>query len=287
MTRDVIDHNHSMKLKGEQRALLFLFLVNTCTIGSPVSRRDLGGVVGGLLEPSVHSPTTTPVPNIIKQVHGISTTASTLYVANGPTGSRESTESRVASSITEALRENTPATTATTTTTTALAEFRPTTSTGTTSLPMPTSSAVDYSGYAQDASHMSPGEATEWKVIGITVLCITIVGAVMLAVFFSDTLIKLFKDVCLGGNRKRLKCGEENLVPDWQMRNWEYKLADEEGHRYPTVSASLQSMTEKKQTAEVAGKSPMVTPPAASYLPELDPHPLDPLARRPSCKYLN
>ncbi|KAF8634877.1 hypothetical protein AX15_000631 [Amanita polypyramis BW_CC] len=273
-----------MKLKGGQHALLLLFFINACSIASPVSRRDLGGIVGGLLDPNVHEPTTTPVSNVIKQGHGLSTAASTSYVANESTRSHESAESHATSSITETLRESIP----TATFTADLGSISPT---STTSSSMPISSTAGHSGYAQDASHMPPGEATEWKVIGITVLSITIVGGIMLGILFSDTLTKLFKDVCLGGNRKRLKCGEENLVPDWQTRSWEYILADEEGHRYPTVSASLQSMVERVQGAgqftQVTGKSPMVAPPAASYLPELDPHPLDPLLRRPSCKHLN
>lgn len=244
----------------------------------PLSRRDLGGVFGGLLGPGGQGAVTIPPESSAsKQEHGLSATASTIYANGEATKVRETTESRVTSILAPTINEIA----------TSSENSWPSTWSGSSAsiiAPWPTPSPANY---AQDASHMPAGEETEWKVIGITVFCITVIGAMMLATFFSDTLIKAFKDVCLCGNRKRKKCGEENLVPDWQMRSWEYKLADEEGHRYPTVSSSLQSMAEKSQSKMQLAVSPMVAPPEASYLPELDPHPLDPLLRRPSCKQLN
>ena len=256
-----------MKLRGGLPA----FFLITSIAASPVSQRDLGDVFGGLLGPGGHGATTIPLePSNSRLGHGLATTASTMYAADEPTKVRETTGSPVTSILaTPTIQEIA----------TSSENFSPVSSASIRSWPTPSAPR-----YAQDASHMPPGEATEWKVIGITVFCITIIGAMMLATFFSDTLIKVFMDVCLGGNRKRKKLGEENMVPDWQMRSWEVKLADEEGHRYPTVSSSLQSMAERRQSkTQPLAVSPMVVPPAASYLPELDPHPLDPLLRRPSC----
>lgn len=259
-----------MKYKGGLPAFLLLFALITSIAASPVSRRELGGVFGDLLGPGGHGATTVPLESSNSRPgHGLSATASTTYATSEPTKVRETKGSPVTSILAPTIQE----------TATSSENFSPGNSGSIRSWPTP-----GVPRYAQDASHMPPGEATEWKVIGITVFCITIIGAIMLATFFSDTLIKVFMDVCLCGNKKRKKLGEENLVPDWQMRSWEFKLADEEGHRYPTVSSSLQSMAErslcKMQPLEVP---PMVVPPAASYLPELDPHPLDPLLRRPSC----
>ena len=255
-----------MKLKG---GLPVLFLITTIA-ASPVLQRDLGGVFGDLLGPGGHGATTIPLePSNSRPGHGLAATASTTSAAGGPTKVRETAGSPVTSILAPTIQEIA----------TSSELFSSGSSASIRSWPTPSSPR-----YAQDASHMPPGEATEWKVIGITVFCITIIGAMMLATFFSDTLVKVFMDVCLCGNKKRKKLGEENLVPDWQMRSWEFKLADEEGHRYPTVSSSLQSMAERRQSnMQPLEVSPMVVPPAASYLPELDPHPLDPLLRRPSC----
>ena len=264
-----------MKFKGELPVLFLSFFLITSVTTRPLSRRDLGGVFGGLLEPGEQGAVT--VPSASRQEHGLSVaTASTIYANGESTKVHETTENRVTSILAPAVNEIA---------TSSENSWSSTWSSNSASVitPWPTPRPT---GYAQNASHMPPGEETEWKVIGITVFCITIIGAMMLATFFSDTLIKAFKDVCLCGGRKGKKCGEENLVPDWQMRSWEYKLADEEGHRYPTVSSSLQSMAEKSQSKMQLAVSPMVAPPEASYLPELDPHPLDPLLRRPSCKQL-
>jgi hypothetical protein len=268
-----------MKFKDGLPALFLSFFLITSVTTRPLSRRDLGGVFGGLLEPGEQGAVTIPPgSSASKQEHGLSAATATTIYANGElTKVHETTASSVTSILAPTINE--------------IATFSgnswPSTwssSSAGTITPWPTQGPTSY---AQNASHMPPGEETEWKVIGITVFCITIIGAMMLATFFSDTLIKAFKDVCLCGNRKRKKRGEENLVPDWQMRSWEYKLADEEGHRYPTVSSSLQSMAEKSKSEMQLAVSPMVAPPEASYLPELDPHPLDPLLRRPSCKQLN
>jgi len=42
-----------------------------------------------------------------------------------------------------------------------------------------------------------------------------------------------------------MKHGGEELVPDWEKRSWEFRLASEDGHRYPTMS-SLESIAKEK-----------------------------------------
>ncbi|KAM6498675.1 hypothetical protein JOM56_006623 [Amanita muscaria] len=277
-----------MKLKRGPQAIFLSLLVVACT-AVPAMRRDLGGVIGGLLDPDVHSPSITPMPNTAKQTHAVLTTTSTSSLAG------ETTKGHATTRTAESTSMEATVTSSTLDTTTAMTEANGS-STPTSSWPTKTSNNMDH--IAQDASHMSPEEATEWKVIGITVLGITVIGSIMLAALFSDTWIKLVKDVILGGNMKQKKDGDEELVPDWKRRSWEYMLADEEGHRYPTVSVSLQSLAEKAEkgtgsqatqtmttTTTLDAATPMVPPPAPSYIPELDPHPMEPLFRRPSLKY--
>ncbi|PFH52249.1 hypothetical protein AMATHDRAFT_2255 [Amanita thiersii Skay4041] len=271
-----------MRIEASLFVLPFIFVVYATAI--PISKRGLADIFNTLVpQPSVHELAPTPTSHTVvtdQQAHntGITpTTASitTLLMETGKTYTSTQTH------VTTGTEQQT------------WGASWPTGSTSTTSFNTWKASATgvgETGGYAQDASHMPPGEATEWKVIGITVLCITFVGSIMLAAFFSDTWIGLVKDVCLGGNRRKQRMGEENLVPDWEKRTWEYKLADEEGHRYPSVSASLQSMAKAQHTGQpssLAGGSPTVTVPPSSYLADFDPHPLDPLFRRPSCRDMN
>jgi len=36
------------------------------------------------------------------------------------------------------------------------------------------------------------------------------------------------------------------MLPDWEKRSWEFRLASEDGHRYPTI-ASLESIAKEKE----------------------------------------
>lgn len=42
-----------------------------------------------------------------------------------------------------------------------------------------------------------------------------------------------------------MKHAGEELIPDWEKRSWEFRLASEDGHRYPTMS-SLESIAKEK-----------------------------------------
>ncbi|KAF9469836.1 hypothetical protein BDZ94DRAFT_1243378 [Collybia nuda] len=139
-------------------------------------------------------------------------------------------------------------------------------------------------GSPPEAPSMPPAEATEWKVIGLVVICITFVATVILSVVFFDSWWGFLRDLVLG---KRHKDGVEDMVPDWDKRSWEFRLANEDGHRYPTIT-SLDDITEKDSSEGLTDQSiaPHLRTPQPTYLPNHDPHPLDPLARRPSTRPL-
>ncbi|KAJ7269433.1 hypothetical protein B0H12DRAFT_1095814 [Mycena haematopus] len=147
-------------------------------------------------------------------------------------------------------------------------------------------SATITPGDTKEASS-SPEEATKWKVIGIAAVSIGLIAGVMLSIVFFDSWWGFL--LALAGKKK--KGGTEDLVLDWANRDWEMKIASEDGHRYPTL-ASLESMKKKQ---DLTGTSPLMSPtdvrhphnlvptrPPSLYLPAVDPHPLEPLFRRPS-----
>ncbi|KJA28400.1 hypothetical protein HYPSUDRAFT_33771 [Hypholoma sublateritium FD-334 SS-4] len=56
------------------------------------------------------------------------------------------------------------------------------------------------------------------------------------------------------GNTSSRGLAGETLVPDWEKRSWEFRLANEDGHRYPTI-ASLESIVKEKEGADEPGWS--------------------------------
>lgn len=106
-------------------------------------------------------------------------------------------------------------------------------------LSMPTSSPG-----LPEAPPTSPEEATQWKVIGIGIITVGLIATVILSIIFFDAWWNFLCDLFCGCGKKRRKPqGEENMIPDWETRDWEFKLANEDGHRYPTMS-SLADITE-------------------------------------------
>ncbi|KAF9486589.1 hypothetical protein BDN70DRAFT_870187 [Pholiota conissans] len=129
---------------------------------------------------------------------------------------------------------------------------------------MATFSSTPYNtGYASEAPATPPGELTEWKVIGIAVITITFIGTVILAVAFFDSWWGFVCDSFCGRRRKAgEKIGGETLVPDWEKASWEFRLANEDGHRYPTIP-SLESMVREKEQVKalwVRGDPDLKTP---------------------------
>ncbi|KDR85729.1 hypothetical protein GALMADRAFT_234788 [Galerina marginata CBS 339.88] len=111
------------------------------------------------------------------------------------------------------------------------------------------SASVD-PGYISDASHTPPGELTEWKVIGIAVITITFIATAVLSVTFFDQWWGFVRAAVCGRRAgKGMGGGKglfgETMVPDWKKRSWEFRLASEDGHRYPTMS-SLESIVKEK-----------------------------------------
>ena len=65
--------------------------------------------------------------------------------------------------------------------------------------------------------------ADVWRVVGIAVIAVGVVGTTILAVVFFDQWWSFLCDVC-GRRKKRWKSGKEELVPDWERRSWEFKV---------------------------------------------------------------
>ncbi|KAJ7109920.1 hypothetical protein C8R44DRAFT_800910 [Mycena epipterygia] len=158
-------------------------------------------------------------------------------------------------------------------------------STTSTSSPSPT---VEI-GVTKEAPSTPPAEAAEWKVIGIAAVSIGLVAGIMLSIVFFDSWWGFMRALV---GKKRKERGTEDMVPDWARRDWEFKIASEDGHRYPTL-ASLESMTKPKLDPISTAASPLMcissnphhlvpTRPPSLYFPVVDPHPLEPLFRRPS-----
>jgi len=65
------------------------------------------------------------------------------------------------------------------------------------------------------------------------------------------------------------------MVPDWEKRDWEFKLANEDGHRYPTMS-SLGDIAKDREENKVKE----VQRAAALLSPSVEAHPLETLSTR-------
>jgi len=98
-------------------------------------------------------------------------------------------------------------------------------------------------GWVGDVSATPPAELTEWKVIGIGVITVTLIGIIILSISFFDAWWGFLRSVLCG--KKASPEGEETMVPDCK-RSWEFKIATEDGHRYPTI-ASMDSIVKEKE----------------------------------------
>jgi hypothetical protein len=74
-----------------------------------------------------------------------------------------------------------------------------------------------------------------WKIVGVSLIVITFVAVTTFVVVFFDHWWRFLRDLLF---RKGTASDFEDLVPDWEKRTWEIRLAEEGGHRYPTLSAS-------------------------------------------------
>lgn len=120
-----------------------------------------------------------------------------------------------------------------------------------------THATVPYNiGDTSEAPTTPPGELTEWKVIGIAVITITFIATVVLLVSFFDSWWGFVRAAMCGksrkGNMSTRGLAGETLVPDWEKRSWEFRLANEDGHRYPTMT-SLESIVKEKEEVDEPG----------------------------------
>ena len=67
--------------------------------------------------------------------------------------------------------------------------------------------------------------ANNWRVVGIAVIAVSVVGTMILAVVFFDQWWGFLGDVC-GRRKKQRQSGKEELVPDWERRSWEFRIED-------------------------------------------------------------
>ena len=199
--------------------------------------RDLiGGLLGGGLEP-------VPPVSDINTVNNNSQTAGTTGTGFPVQTSILTGASKVSTTVSTALSQTTPSITQ-----------------ATTGRPSETSKVVSSTtsiqiGYVADAPATPPGEATEWKVIGIAVITITFITTVVLAITFFDSWWGFLRAIFFGDKRNG---GDENLVPDWDRQSWEYNLSKEDGHRYPTM-ASLESIVKTPEKSAGINSGQFVT----------------------------
>lgn len=114
-------------------------------------------------------------------------------------------------------------------------------------------------GYVgSDASTTPPAELTEWKVIGVAVITITLIGTIVLSFTFFDQWWGFLRAVLCGKRARRKRdaemfaSGGEEMVPDWNRRSWKFKLDNEYGHRYPDVG-TFSSIGKEKEKVQGKG----------------------------------
>ena len=168
------------------------------------TRDIIGGILGGDLEPVA------PASDINN-----SQTAASRTDFPVQTSILASSSLKASTTVSTASSQTTPSITQTTT------RGRPS-ETSTSAVSPSTSIQI---GYVPDAPATPPGEATEWKVIGIAVITITFITTVVLAITFFDSWWGFLRAIFLGDKRNG---GDENLVPDWDKQSWEYNLSKED-----------------------------------------------------------
>lgn len=182
-------------------------------------KRQFGGLFGGLDDPD------TPPPHHGEQ----QTTSHESERLRGESRTQIETTSdglvktidKLLTSVERAVSSTSTggaATPAQTTPMQASAGFAPTAVPSPTATPTPTQSI----GAANRAVSSPP---TDWKVIGVAVIAVSVIGAGILGVVFFDHWWRFLRDLAAcGGSRSRGGPGGEELVPDWEKQSWEYQL---------------------------------------------------------------
>jgi hypothetical protein len=154
---------------------------------------------------------------------------------------------------------------------------------------------------------ISQHEASHWKVVGIVLICIAFIVCTSLLVIFWDSCIGFLKSaICCWRGKSHQHLGEEDLMPDWEKGSWELRPETENGYRYPIannweggrrIDANVHGMRRgvglgvgiehsganngQLYSSAPLGKTVAERSPPAPFL---EPHLLEPLARRPSVK---
>ena len=85
-------------------------------------------------------------------------------------------------------------------------------------------------------SEQGQGHVVDWRVIGIAVIAVSVVGTMILVVIFFDQWWGFLCDVC--GRRRRWRGGgKEELVPDWERGSWVFKVEDDIFPAYPSFGS--------------------------------------------------
>ncbi|KIY50414.1 hypothetical protein FISHEDRAFT_57266 [Fistulina hepatica ATCC 64428] len=157
--------------------------------------------------------------------------------------------------------------------------------------PMPSSIVTSN---AKKLANASSSDISQWKIIGIAVLSLGSVAVLILAIYTFDTWSSFLRDAFPCGKRRRsihwnedLKADDEEIFGRQSMKKWEWRIASEESHRYPTLSnlgtmpRSWDDVDEKDMYTVQALHSDAALKDVGSGL---GPHPLEPLFRRPSVR---
>ena len=200
-----------------------------------IAERDLIGLIGSNFIPS---PTETTIPP------GVSNFLSTWTVlpttADRPRAtSITGTRSTVATTAISALATTNQVVNTALLVQTTTPDSQPNTLYNTSS----SSNEPGTTGWVGDVSATPPAELNEWKVIGIGVITVTLIGIIILSISFFDAWWGFIRSVLCG--KKASPEGEETMVPDCKRRSWEFRIATEDGHRYPTI-ASMDSIVKEK-----------------------------------------
>ncbi|KAL0068563.1 hypothetical protein AAF712_004278 [Marasmius tenuissimus] len=133
------------------------------------------------------------------------------------------------------------------------------------------------------------GNGKEWRVTLILLAVIGgIVGIVLVSTFFKSIWRFIREKTCC-----RSDAVEEDMVPDWHGGSWQFKIANEEGNRYPmpgTMETSQvyaealhnEVLEPPSLPPRLAGLSP--PPPPTSAAATIQPYYQGPLSRHPSTR---
>ncbi|KAI9512885.1 hypothetical protein F5148DRAFT_1160550 [Russula earlei] len=83
---------------------------------------------------------------------------------------------------------------------------------------------------------LSQGHGVDWRVIGIAVIAVSVVGTMILVIVFFDQWWGFLCDLC-GRRRKWMGKGKEEFVPDWERASWEFKIEDDNMPAYPSFGS--------------------------------------------------